>query len=83
MELADVDAVNPETHVLVQEYLDQLGDEVRGVLQALPERVRATAMLLTSGKTQEEIAAAVGVSSRMVRNYKRDLERALGSLTRA
>jgi mycothiol synthase len=76
-EFPDPGAVDPQAQALDSERLAALHRALPVRLHGLPDRVLQTAVLLMAGRGEKEIAEALGVSTRMVTNYKATLRRAL------
>jgi DNA-directed RNA polymerase specialized sigma24 family protein len=80
LEWADRSSPSPEEQLLIQEDCTEFGPDFQAILAATSERTRAAAHLMMHGSTQEEIAARLGVSSRMVRYYKKELVQAFSGV---
>lgn len=76
-EVPDDGAVDPHDEALENERRAEMRRAIPLQLRGLPERVLSAAVLLMEGKSEKEIADALGVSTRMVTNYKAALRRAL------
>lgn len=79
-DLEDPGAVDPHEQAELSEYQEELRGTLPARLQGLQPKVQMTARLLMQGKAEGEIAAALGVSTRMVTNYKAVLRQALAGL---
>ena len=79
-DLADPGAVDPHEQAEASEYQEALRALLPARLHGLQPKVQMTARLLMQGKAEGEIAAALGVSTRMVTNYKAVLRQALAGL---
>ena len=80
-DLEDPGAADPHEEAEMSEYQEELRAVLPARLHGLPPKVQTTAHLLMQGKAEGEIAAALGVSTRMVTNYKAVLRQALAGLT--
>lgn len=79
-DVQDQAAVDPFEHVEVLEEREELRAALPAYLIDLPERAQRTALGLMHGQTESQIAAALGVSTRMVTNYKAAIRRVLADL---
>ena len=79
-DLPDHGAIDPQEQAEEGERHEALRQLLPSLLDGLPERARRTAYLLMQGKGEGEIAADIGVSTRMVTNYKVMIRKALTEL---
>jgi len=79
-DLPDPDAVDPLEHLEAQERRSALRAALPDHLFGLPEKVQRTAFLLMANHGEGEIARMLGVSTRMVTNYKATIRQALTGL---
>ncbi len=79
-DIRDEQAIDPDLQVREDESHWELRNVVRGRLADLPTRARRTALLMIQWQNEKEIATALGVSTRMVRNYKAQIRAALDGL---
>jgi DNA-directed RNA polymerase specialized sigma24 family protein len=79
-ELRDTAAIDPEQQALDRDRREELRRVIPERLAALPHRARQTAYLLQQFQSETAIAEALGVTTRMVRNYKASIREALAGL---
>lgn len=79
-DLPDHAAVDPLEHVEEVERHEDLRALLPDRLRGLPEKAQRAAWLLMQGKAEGEIATSLGVSTRMVTNYKAAIRQALSGL---
>jgi DNA-directed RNA polymerase specialized sigma24 family protein len=79
-DLIDDGAVDPDHQIGIDESRLALRGDVHQRLERLPPRARQTATLLMQWQSETAIATALGVSTRMVRNYKAQIRAALDGL---
>ena len=79
-DLPDHGALDPQEQAEEGERHEALRQLLPALLDGLPERARRTAYLLMQGRGEGEIAADIGVSTRMVTNYKAMIRKALVEL---
>lgn len=76
-DLLDPMAVDPVERAEEQERQEDLRAMLPERLRDLPEKAQRTALLLMQGRTEGEIAGELGVTPRMVTNYKAAIRRSL------
>lgn len=79
-DLPDQAAIDPMEHAEERERQEDLRALLPERLRDLPEKAQRTALLLMQGRTESEIAGEIGVTTRMVTNYKAAIRRALSDL---
>jgi DNA-directed RNA polymerase specialized sigma24 family protein len=79
-DLEDREAPDPREQAERGEQRSELRQALPSRLHGLPDRARHTAWLLMQGRSEGEIAATLGVSTRMVTNYKAAIRTALDGL---
>jgi DNA-directed RNA polymerase specialized sigma24 family protein len=79
-ELHDTAAIDPEQQALDRDRRKELRRVIPERLAALPQRARQTAYLLQQFQSETAIAETLGVTTRMVRNYKASIREALAGL---
>jgi RNA polymerase sigma factor (sigma-70 family) len=76
-DMPDPDAEDPQERSEERERRQALREALPPMLQSLPERVQQTARMLMDGMSEGEIARQIGVTPRMVTNYKAAIRSAL------
>jgi DNA-binding CsgD family transcriptional regulator len=79
-DLPDHAAIDPMEHAEERERQEDLRALLPERLHDLAEKAQRTALLLMQGRTEGEIAGELGVTTRMVTNYKAAIRRALSDL---
>jgi len=79
-EVHDTNALDPEQQAVAADSQDELRRVIPARLATLAPRAQQTAFLLQQFQSETAIAASLGVTTRMVRNYKARIRDALAGL---